>query len=188
MATAAPARPTLASRRSPPSLSSSTAPSSSITKGATARSVVSARASLSSPGARRGSVKAAAPPPVVIGETRESLSASLKDETELKEKVCPTRTVYIILSHLHLKLLVQLQDKDQTIAQLTAENGNLTSSLNTAETRLQELYADQSRMEEQMASSMEVMEKLRTQVRDLEKEKRDIQRRYNEQVGLCAHG
>ncbi|RDX50391.1 hypothetical protein OH76DRAFT_1402421 [Lentinus brumalis] len=165
MATAAPARPTLASRRSPPSLSSSTSPSSSITKGATARSVVSARASLSSPGARRGSVKAAAPPPVVIGETRESLSASLKDETELKEK-----------------LLVQLQDKDQTIAQLTAENGNLTSSLNTAETRLQELYADQSRMEEQMASSMEVMEKLRTQVRDLEKEKRDIQRRYNEQT------
>lgn len=33
-----------------------------------------------------------------------------------------------------------------------------------------------------MAARIEVIEKLRTQVRDLEKEKRDIQRRYNEQV------
>ena len=37
-------------------------------------------------------------------------------------------------------------------------------------------------MEEEMAARMEVIEKLRTQVRELEKEKRDIQRRYNEQV------
>ncbi|KAI0721309.1 hypothetical protein C8T65DRAFT_692388 [Cerioporus squamosus] len=33
-----------------------------------------------------------------------------------------------------------------------------------------------------MAARLEVMEKLRTQVRELEKEKRDIQRRYNEQT------
>lgn len=32
---------------------------------------------------------------------------------------------------------------------------------------------------------MEVSEKLRTQVRELEKERRDIQRRYNEQVGIA---
>ncbi|RPD81977.1 hypothetical protein L226DRAFT_12884 [Lentinus tigrinus ALCF2SS1-7] len=167
MATTAPARPTPASRRSPPSLSSSTSPPSSIAKGATARSAANARASasLSSPGSRRGSVKATTPSPVVNGETRESLSASLKEETEQKEK-----------------LLVQLQDKEQTITQLTSENNNLTSSLNAAETRLQELYADQSRMEEEMAARLEVMEKLRTQVRDLEKEKRDLQRRYNEQT------
>lgn len=37
-------------------------------------------------------------------------------------------------------------------------------------------------MEDEMAARIEVIEKLRTQVRDLEKEKRDIQRRYNEQV------
>ena len=42
-------------------------------------------------------------------------------------------------------------------------------------------------MEEEMAARMEVMEKLRTQVRELEKEKRDIQRRYNEQVSRRAH-
>ncbi len=35
-----------------------------------------------------------------------------------------------------------------------------------------------------MAARMEVVEKLRTQVRELEKEKRDVQRRYNEQVGI----
>lgn len=35
-----------------------------------------------------------------------------------------------------------------------------------------------------MAARMEVVEKLRTQVRELEKEKRDVQRRYNEQVSI----
>ena len=33
-----------------------------------------------------------------------------------------------------------------------------------------------------MAARIEVIEKLRTQVRELEKEKRDVQRRYNEQA------
>ena len=35
-----------------------------------------------------------------------------------------------------------------------------------------------------MAARVEVVEKLRTQVRELEKEKRDLQRRYNEQVRI----
>jgi len=39
-------------------------------------------------------------------------------------------------------------------------------------------------MEEEMAARIEVAEKLRAQVRELEKEKRDLHRRYNEQVGL----
>ncbi|KAH9898069.1 hypothetical protein C8Q73DRAFT_755691 [Cubamyces lactineus] len=165
MATAAPARATPASRRSPPTLSSPPA-ASSIAKGATARAAANARASASvtSP-ARRASIRASQPPPAVNGETRESLSAALKAETEHKEK-----------------LLVQLQDKEQTITQLTTENDNLTSALHAAESRLTELYADQNRMEEEMAARMEVIEKLRTQVRELEKEKRDIQRRYNEQT------
>lgn len=33
-----------------------------------------------------------------------------------------------------------------------------------------------------MANRIEISEKLRSQIRELEKEKRDIQRRYNEQV------
>ena len=80
---------------------------------------------------------------------------------------------------------MQLQDRDQTITALKTDNGSLQSSLNAAETRLAELYADQGRMEEEMAARIEVAEKLRSQVRELEKEKRDIQRRYNEQV--CLH-
>jgi predicted nuclease with TOPRIM domain len=81
-----------------------------------------------------------------------------------------------------------LQTKDQTISTLTAENNNFQSALNAAETRLNEFYADQSRMEEEMAARIEVAEKLRTQVRELEKEKRDVQRRYNEQVSnVIAH-
>ena len=79
---------------------------------------------------------------------------------------------------------MQLQDRDQTITALKTDNGSLQSSLNAAETRLAELYADQGRMEEEMAARIEVAEKLRSQVRELEKEKRDIQRRYNEQVCL----
>lgn len=37
-------------------------------------------------------------------------------------------------------------------------------------------------MEEELSTRIEVIDKLRAQTRDLEKEKRDIQRRYNEQV------
>ncbi|KAG8219902.1 hypothetical protein J3R82DRAFT_897 [Butyriboletus roseoflavus] len=102
-------------------------------------------------------------------ESRDVLSASLKHETEQKEQACT-------------RLWVQLQNKDQTIATLTNENDNLTSSLSAAEARLHDLYADQARMEEEMAARIEVAEKLRAQVRELEKEKRDLQRRYNEQT------
>jgi predicted nuclease with TOPRIM domain len=56
------------------------------------------------------------------------------------------------------------------------------SALNAAETRINELYADQSRMEDEFTTRIEVAEKLRTQVRELERDKRDLQRRYNEQV------
>jgi len=56
------------------------------------------------------------------------------------------------------------------------------SSLNAAESRLNDLYADQARMEEELVARIEVIDKLRSQVRELEKEKRDLQRRYNEQV------
>ena len=45
-----------------------------------------------------------------------------------------------------------------------------------------ELYADQRRAEDELSARIEVIEKLRSQARELEKEKREIQRRYNEQV------
>ena len=80
------------------------------------------------------------------------------------------------------QLLLQVQDKDQTIEGLTAENVKLSSALSAAEVRLNELYTEQSRSEAEMAQRIEVAEKLREQVRELEREKRDIQRRYNEQV------
>jgi len=162
--------PNSSSRRTSSSLSVS--PPNSIAKGATARSAASNPrvSSLHSPVTRRPSIKgrtSKSPPrsSPLNGETRETLSASLKEEIEQKEQ-----------------LLVQLQTKDQTISALTTENNNFQSALNAADTRLNEFYADQSRMEEEMAARIEVAEKLRTQVRELEKEKRDIQRRYNEQT------
>lgn len=68
------------------------------------------------------------------------------------------------------------------ISSYTTENNNLTQALSGAETRLNELYAEQSRWEAELAQRIDISEKLRDQVRELEKEKRDLQRRYNEQV------
>ncbi|KAF8078509.1 hypothetical protein FPV67DRAFT_1775696 [Lyophyllum atratum] len=157
-------------RAPPPSrrpVSASPTPNSTLTRGPTARSAASPRVASSlnsAPVSRRVSSKAA-PSPSANGETPEALSASLKQETDQKEL-----------------LLVQVQNKDQTIATLTTESSNLTFALTAAETRLNELYAEQSRSEVELAQRIDISEKLRAQVRELEKEKRDIQRRYNEQT------
>ncbi|KAJ7706066.1 hypothetical protein B0H17DRAFT_1156460 [Mycena rosella] len=145
-------------RRTPPS----TSPPPAIARGATARSAASPRvsSSLAPAAARRTSLKASPPEP------RDALSASLKQETDQKEQ-----------------LLVQVQNKDQTIATLSSENANLASALHAAESRINELYTDQSRSELDLAQRIEISENLRAQVRELEKEKRDVQRRYNEQTG-----
>lgn len=77
---------------------------------------------------------------------------------------------------------LQVQTKEQALAELTTENDHLSTALNSAEGRLTELYADQGRMEDELATRIEVVEKLRIQSREVEKERRDMQRRYNEQV------
>ncbi|KAJ7361624.1 hypothetical protein DFH08DRAFT_379577 [Mycena albidolilacea] len=156
MATAARASPP--ARRTPVT---STSPTPPTARGATARSAASPRvsSSLAPAAARRASLKAAPTEP------RDALTASLKQETDQKEH-----------------LLVQVQNKDETITTLSTENANLTSALHAAETRINELYTDQSRSELDLAQRIEISENLRSQVRELEKEKRDIQRRYNEQT------
>ncbi|EDR15031.1 uncharacterized protein LACBIDRAFT_300760 [Laccaria bicolor S238N-H82] len=152
--------PKTTTRRSPPSASPTPSP---ITRGATARSAASPRTpSTLTPAASRRPLSKG---PAINGETREFLSASLKQETDQKEQ-----------------LLVKLQNRDQTISGLTTDNDNLTSALNAAEARVNELYAEQSRSEMELAQRIDISEKLRAQVRELEKEKRDLQRRYNEQT------
>ncbi|KAH0590600.1 hypothetical protein J132_05833 [Termitomyces sp. J132] len=155
---------TSTARAPPPARRPVSASPTPSARGPSARSSVSPRppSSLNSAsGSRRvSSLKTAS-----AGETAESLSASLKQETDQKEQ-----------------LLVQVQNKDQIIASLTTENNELTSALGAAETRLNELYAEQSRSELDLAQRIDVAEKLRSQVRDLEKEKRELQRRYNEQT------
>lgn len=81
---------------------------------------------------------------------------------------------------------MKIQDKDQSIAELTKENSGLTTTLNAAETRLNELYADQARIEEETVARLDLVDRLRSQVQELEREKRDILRRYNEQVSLVS--
>lgn len=79
---------------------------------------------------------------------------------------------------------MRVQDKDQNISELSSENTNLTTALHAAEARLNELYADQARIEEETVARLELVDRLRSQVQELEREKRDILRRYNEQVRL----
>lgn len=77
---------------------------------------------------------------------------------------------------------MQLQDNEQLLNNYVTENGSLTSALSAAESRLNEFYLEQSRWEMEMAQRLDITEKLREQVRELEREKRDLQRRYIEQV------
>ncbi|KIY72861.1 hypothetical protein CYLTODRAFT_367062 [Cylindrobasidium torrendii FP15055 ss-10] len=152
-------------RRSATVSAGSPSPANPITRGATARSAASPRMSSSlKPTARRGSIKGPTHSPAA-SEGNIDNSELLKQETEQKEN-----------------LLVQVQDKEQIITSLTTENNNLTSALHSAETRLNDMYAEQSRSEQELAQRIDIAEKLRAQVRELEKEKRDIHRRYNEQT------
>ncbi|THH07620.1 hypothetical protein EW145_g3250 [Phellinidium pouzarii] len=145
-----------------------TAPTTaSIARGATARSAVSPKVHASLNGvSRRGSTSKASLSSNQDGETasREGLTAALKRETEEKEE-----------------LLIRVQNKEQGLAELTTENINLSANLNAAETRLAELYADQARIEEETVARLDLVDRLRAQVQELEREKREVVRRYNEQ-------
>ncbi|KAF5337060.1 hypothetical protein D9611_003276 [Ephemerocybe angulata] len=161
MSTVSPRPPPATSRKPSASPTPARSPPTVRATTGTARSPV-----VSTPVARRRPPsKASTPVPQLNGDTKESLSESLKQESAHKEQ-----------------LLVQVQDKEATIATLATENDNLSSALNATETRLNELYAEQSRWEQEIAQRIEVADKLREQVREVEKEKRDLQRRYNEQT------
>ncbi|KAF9787146.1 hypothetical protein BJ322DRAFT_1210075 [Thelephora terrestris] len=146
---------------SPPTLSKPTL---------SARSAVPPRVASTVKGpVRRTSLRSATPPNPTTGanntESKEWFATQLKQETELKEQ-----------------LLLRLENKEQSILQITKDNDQLSSSLKTAESRLVELYADQRRAEDELGARIEVIEKLRSQVREIEREKREVQRRYNEQT------
>ncbi|KAF8486649.1 hypothetical protein JB92DRAFT_3130814 [Gautieria morchelliformis] len=68
------------------------------------------------------------------------------------------------------------------LKELTTGNATVLSTLHAAGSRLAVLYADQSRMEEDIVTCMEIAEKRRSQVQDLEREKREVLRRYTEQT------
>lgn len=160
--------------------------STTISRGGTARSAVPHRISPQNPTTNRRSAsrQIASPLPVVSGEAHEALTTFLKQETDQKEQVrsCKPACYVKVNNVFRTKLLVQLQDKEQLVAKCITENNNLTSALSAAETRLNELYTEQSRWEMEIVQRMDIAEKLREQVREVEKEKRDLQRRYNEQV------
>ncbi|KAF5312503.1 hypothetical protein D9619_003255 [Psilocybe cf. subviscida] len=133
---------------------------------ASARSAASPRPSPHNvPNVRRPLSKNISSPPIINEDIQDEFATSLKMETAQKEQ-----------------LLVQLQDKDQLLATYSTENAELTSALSSTESRLRDLYAEQSRWETELSQRIDISDKLRDQLRELEKEKRDIQRRYNEQT------
>ncbi|KAF9513429.1 hypothetical protein BS47DRAFT_1485651 [Hydnum rufescens UP504] len=152
---------------------SSQSPSNFASPGGVARAALSSSRAGAPPAPRRSSLRASPSRPSSRGgagspdhpSSRDSISASLAREIEEKEA-----------------LLVKLQEQEIVITTLNNENAAFLSAVAAAETRLGELYAEQTRMEDEMVARHEVADKLRTQIRDLEKEKRDLQRRYNEQT------
>jgi chromosome segregation ATPase len=58
----------------------------------------------------------------------------------------------------------------------------LRNSIATAEKQLLDAYNEQSRMEEELCGHQAITEKLREQLKEAEREKRDLSRRYQEQV------
>ncbi|KAK4057937.1 hypothetical protein OIO90_001156 [Microbotryomycetes sp. JL221] len=58
----------------------------------------------------------------------------------------------------------------------------LQQDLQAAKKNVDNLLNDQARMEEELAGRIEVLDKLRTQVRELEKERRESTKRYREQA------
>jgi len=82
------------------------------------------------------------------------------------------------------KLMIKVQEHETTIASLTSECSNLHTAIVTAETRIRDLYEEQARMEDELADRNVVTEKLRNQIREVEKEERDLRKRYNDQVSM----
>ncbi|KAK4055527.1 hypothetical protein OIV83_000073 [Microbotryomycetes sp. JL201] len=82
-----------------------------------------------------------------------------------------------------------LDDLQAHVDELERERDGLTTSstalqddLEAAKQRVDELLNDQARMEEELAGRMEVLDKLRTQVKELERDRRDTTKRYREQA------
>ncbi|KAG8966079.1 hypothetical protein FRC03_012563 [Tulasnella sp. 419] len=168
---------TTARSSTPLSRRSANSPASPPT-GTIPRTTVSARSAVSprvaqgplSSHARRGS-RASLPlntlnsDKEVAGASRETLEALLKQEQDEKEQ-----------------LLLKTQNHEQTIVNSVKEVETLTSHLKAAESRLAELDADQERMEKEAAEKDQVIDLLRGQIKELEREKRELRKRYEDQT------
>lgn len=83
--------------------------------------------------------------------------------------------------------MVKVQELEATIVSMTTEMTTFNSAIVAAEARITELYEEQTRMEDELASRNVVTEKLRNQVHELERDERDLRKRYNDQVSPRLH-
>jgi chromosome segregation ATPase len=84
------------------------------------------------------------------------------------------------------QLYTQVQERDQQLLSLNDQVLQLRNSLTTTEKQLLDAFNEQVRMEEEICSHQTVTEKLREQLKEAEKERREVNRRYHEQVRLNA--
>ncbi|KAL8290077.1 hypothetical protein RQP46_003016 [Phenoliferia psychrophenolica] len=66
-------------------------------------------------------------------------------------------------------------------AALLKENDAVAKDFETAKAKIDDLLHEEGRMEEELAGRIEVLDKLRSSVRELEREKRDADKRYRDQ-------
>jgi hypothetical protein len=79
-------------------------------------------------------------------------------------------------------LAIRYQDLETQNHALLKDVDILKTTLRDSEARLNEFYSDQARMEDELAAQQAIIDKLREQTKELERDKRDISRRYSEQV------
>ncbi|BGP47259.1 hypothetical protein JCM10450v2_003111 [Rhodotorula kratochvilovae] len=75
----------------------------------------------------------------------------------------------------------RLERLEEEVSEEREERRRLEREVEGARSRVDELLADQGRMEEELGGRIEVLDKLRGTIRDLEREKREATKRYREQ-------
>ncbi|KAM0745742.1 hypothetical protein T439DRAFT_384060 [Meredithblackwellia eburnea MCA 4105] len=186
-----PSRPL--SRTSSASATARTPPLSPSSKSHAASTLVrslstsSATSASSAPGTPSGGVRRSSPLTGNNSHQRKlSLSSSLGPAMDTYPELAKcSREQLVEMVGRCKKDLSQAQDKvdglEESNGKLFSEYDSLAKDFELAKTKIDELLNEEGRMEEELAGRIEVVDKLRSSVRELERDKRDAEKRYRDQ-------
>ena len=134
---------------------------------------------------------AASDPENVSRMTREQLVAVITRERVEHEEVRTMLHASMLLSscsciHCHRQLEARLASLTADHSGLSSAHTELQVQQKLKETKLNEAHATASRFENELAEQGQETEGLRSQLKGAEKESRDAQKRYLDQVGLSC--